>query len=190
MFAALRSNTRVEEIKISEGSWKDFFQAQFVKTFMESKFLQDFAQAKSMLMLRMAELSNKILDKFSPSNDTKTQTKKTKKKSEPELVHHEELKLDSKKKPKDKKKSDDDDDFDIQKFAGNVTMFEPDRFDKVADLQLAAGIKLGIGLAFLSMALNGMSYDLLFNVSSSILMWMLGALGAALNLLENEENER
>jgi hypothetical protein len=190
MFAALRSNARVEEIKISEDSWKDFFQAQFVKTFMESKFLQDFAQAKSMLMLRMAELTNKIFDKFSKSNDDKTQTKKPKKRSEPELVHHEELKFDSKKKPKDKKKSDDDDDFDIQKFAGNVTMFEPDRLDKVANLQLAAGMKLGIGLAFLSMALNGMSYDLLFNVPSSILMWMLGALGAAINLLENEENER
>lgn len=196
MFTALRSSSHIEEIKISDDSWKDFFQIQFVKVFMESKFLQDFAQAKSMLMLRMAELSNKILDKFSPSNESENKTepeKPDRKKSEPELVHHEEMKWDSKKKNKDAKnskdeKKSDNDNIDIQKFAGNITMFDPDRQQKIEDRQFAASMKLGIGLAFLSMAINGMSYDLLFNVPSSILMWMLGALGVAINLFENEED--
>ena len=44
------------------------------------------------------------------------------------------------------------------------------------------GLKLGIGLAFLSMALNGLTDDLLFNIPSSMLMWQLGALGAAIHL--------
>ena len=44
------------------------------------------------------------------------------------------------------------------------------------------GIKLGIGLAFLSMALNGLTDNLLFNIPSSMLMWQLGALGAAIHL--------
>ncbi len=185
MFAAWRSS--YEKVQESGSYFYNLFQAQFVKVFMESKFLQEFAQAKSMFMLRMADLTHKILDKVSPSNETKTETKKTvKKKPEPELVHHDELKFSSKKKPKDEKKSDDDN-IDIQKFAENISVFEPDRQQKIADRQFAAGMKLGIGLAFLSMALNGMSDDLLFNVPSSILMWMLGALGAAINLFENED---
>ena len=98
------------------------------------------------------------------------------------------MKWNSKKKSKDEKKSDDDNNFDVQKFAGNITMFEPDRLDRAVNLQLAAGMKLGIGLAFLSIAINGMSDDLLFNLSSSILMWMLGALSAAINLFENEKD--
>ena len=44
------------------------------------------------------------------------------------------------------------------------------------------GFKLGIGLAFLSMALNGLTDDLLFNIPTSMLMWQLGALGAAIHL--------
>ena len=48
-------------------------------------------------------------------------------------------------------------------------------------------MKFGIGLAFLSMALNGMSDDLLFNIQSSILMWQLGALSAVINILEESE---
>ena len=47
--------------------------------------------------------------------------------------------------------------------------------------RLAAGLALGIGLAFVSIALNGLTDDLLFNIPSSMLMWMLAALAAALS---------
>lgn len=52
----------------------------------------------------------------------------------------------------------------------------------VDDKKFLDGFKLGIGLAFLSMALNGFTDDLLFNIPSSMLMWLLGALGAAIHL--------
>lgn len=53
---------------------------------------------------------------------------------------------------------------------------------KIDDQKFLEGLKLGIGLAFLSMALNGLTDHLLFNVPSSMLMWQLGALGAAIHL--------
>ena len=52
------------------------------------------------------------------------------------------------------------------------------------------GFKLGIGLAFLSMALNGFTDDLLFNIPSSMLMWQLGALGAAIQLQGGGSHEK
>ena len=56
--------------------------------------------------------------------------------------------------------------------------------------QIANGIKFGIGLAFLSMALNGFTDDLLFNIPTSMLMWILVALGAAIESLPEEEVRR
>lgn len=61
----------------------------------------------------------------------------------------------------------------------------------IDDKKFLDGLKLGIGLAFLSMALNGFTDDLLFNIPSSMLMWLLAALGAAIHLQgggANEEN--
>ena len=57
-----------------------------------------------------------------------------------------------------------------------------DDVTEIDDQKFLDGLKLGIGLAFLSMALNGLTDDLLFNVPSSMLMWQLGALGAAIHL--------
>ena len=139
-----------------------------------------------MFILRMAELTHQIFDKFSTPPKTKT---KTKKKSEPELVHHEEMKFDANnKKPADNNsddKNDDDDKFDAQKFAANVTMFESKKIQN--DKKFIEGVRLGIGLAFLSMALNGMCDDLLFNIPSSILMWTLGALAASIEELREKD---
>ena len=56
---------------------------------------------------------------------------------------------------------------------------------KLDDRKFIDGIKLGIGLAFLSMALNGLTDDLLFNIPSAMLMWQLGALGAAITAIRN-----
>ena len=46
------------------------------------------------------------------------------------------------------------------------------------DIRLRAGLSLGIGLAFVSVALNGLTDDLLFNIPTSMLFWFLAALGA------------
>lgn len=185
MALALNSNERYTKMKntaeeiakrASESKFKKKFDEELVKTVAGSKFLQEMAQAKSTLILRMDELTHQIFDKVSPPPEKKSKT--AKKKSSPELVHHEELTLESKSKKPDDKKSDDDE-MDIQKFAAVVELFENKQ--EVADRNFIAGIKLGVGLAFLAMTLEGISDDLLFNIPSSMLMWMLGALVAAIH---------
>jgi putative inorganic carbon (HCO3(-)) transporter len=54
---------------------------------------------------------------------------------------------------------------------------------------LLAGLSLGVGLAILSVALNGFTDDLLFNIPSSMFLWMLAALAAAVAAVNagNEE---
>ena len=66
-------------------------------------------------------------------------------------------------------------------FRAEITHWEERRF--------ASGLALGIGLAFLSMALNGLTDDLLFNIPSSMLMWMLAAWAACLSLVSRREQE-
>ncbi len=58
---------------------------------------------------------------------------------------------------------------------------------EINDRQVTDGVKFGIGLAFMSMALNGLTDNLLFNIPTSMLMWMLGALGGAIVLLPEKE---
>ena len=48
------------------------------------------------------------------------------------------------------------------------------------DERVLAGFTFGIGLAFVSVALNGITDDLLFNIPSSILLWLLAALAAVM----------
>lgn len=66
--------------------------------------------------------------------------------------------------------------------AKGTPLVDWDDVAKVDDDKFLGGLKLGIGLAFLSMALNGLTDNLLFNIPSSMLMWQLGALGAAIHL--------
>ena len=168
------------------------------------------AQAKDMFVVRMADLSDKIMDWFSftPSEkDLRSSGKNDEdisdedigeKKSAAEVVHHEELKWSSppvskEKKSADKKdddKKDDDDKMDLQRFAEEKIELFPRRIEvlRFDEDEIVEGLRLGIGLAFFSMALNGMSDDLLFNIPSSILMWMLGALSAAIKLEEKDSD--
>ncbi|MBR4382873.1 MAG: O-antigen ligase family protein, partial [Selenomonadaceae bacterium] len=60
-----------------------------------------------------------------------------------------------------------------------------DDVTKLDDQKFLDGFKFGIGLAFLSMALNGLTDNLLFNIPSAILMWQLGALAAAINSIRS-----
>ena len=54
------------------------------------------------------------------------------------------------------------------------------------DWRLLGGLSLGLGLAILSVALNGFTDDLLFNIPSSMFLWMMAALAAAAALLSEE----
>ena len=56
------------------------------------------------------------------------------------------------------------------------------------DRRIRAGLSLGIGLAFVSVALNGLTDDLLFNIPSSMLLWLLAALGAVNADMEEEDS--
>ena len=57
------------------------------------------------------------------------------------------------------------------------------------DWQLLGGAALGLGLALISVALNGFTDDLLFNIPSSMLLWMLFAFIAAVAELNQFEEE-
>ena len=58
------------------------------------------------------------------------------------------------------------------------------RCDKFID-----GLSLGLGLAFCSVALNGLTDHLLFNIPSSMLLWMLAAMTAAVHAIAGERKE-
>ena len=51
------------------------------------------------------------------------------------------------------------------------------------------GLSLGLGLAFISVALNGITDHLLFNIPSSMLLWMLAAMTAAVHAIAGEMKE-
>ena len=101
---------------------------------------------------------------------------------DPNLVHHDELKGGSTR----RKKTDDNDDdkFDLQKFAKDVTK----DIKEFRDKRFIQGLRFGIGLAFLSMAINGLADDLLFNMQSSMLIWLLAAVAAACQSILRSEN--
>ena len=239
MFQSITFNTaeRYSQLKsdaknLAANAKPSAFRERLVQVILTSKFLQTLANSKSLMMDRMAELSNKIMDYFSftPSEkdirksgksdadfsdadlgeektfaaveikdkDSSAEVEKkvsAEKKSDAELVHHEELnwsapplsRVERKKQAADNKKnSDDDDKMDLQRFATDRVELFPRKISilRLTETEIVEGLRVGIGLAFLSMALNGMSDDLLFNIPSSILMWMLGALSAAIRLEE------
>ena len=52
---------------------------------------------------------------------------------------------------------------------------------------ILAGLSQGIGLAVLSVALNGLTDDLLFNIPSSMLLWMIAALAGVLSCMSPQK---
>ena len=45
--------------------------------------------------------------------------------------------------------------------------------DRIYNTPMLNGLMLGLGLALVSVALNGITDDVLFNIPSSMLLWML-----------------
>ena len=56
----------------------------------------------------------------------------------------------------------------------------------VEEWRLLSGLSLGLGLAFVSIALNGLTDHLLFNIPSSMFFWLLAALAADVSLMQEE----
>lgn len=183
MSLALGKNERYEKIKNgTANTFREKIYLRLANVFVTSNFLQTLARSKSLMSNRLADFFNSVMDKFSFGSKEKI-SDETEKKSDAELVHHEEMKWGKRKKNSDK---DDDDKMDLQRFAERDIQAELHEKIFIADTKIVEGLRLGIGLAFLSMALNGMSDDLLFNIPSSILMWQLGALGAAINIMTED----
>ena len=184
----LSSNERYAKIKTAAAETArraadSKFNKKLAEIIVTSKFLQELAQIKAMFLTRLSEFSNGVLDKIFPA---KAEKKSGGAKKDPNLVHHEEMKWGKK---AGGKKSDDDDKMDLQKFAEDFDEEELDwrEWKALRDSQIISGIRLGAGLAFLSIALNGMGDDLLSDVPSALLMWQLGALSAAVNLIDEEQ---
>lgn len=194
-FGTMFSSLNVGKSNIPKRNLSEFQQKFFERLaniFITSKFLQSLASSKSMLIMRLGELCDKIMDKFSftkSEKDIRMSGKNDEDFTDVELVHHEEMKWEKSrnKKSSDKKNDDDDDKIDLQRFAEKDFYSELHEKISMKDSEIIEGMRFGIGLAFLSMALNGISDDLLFNIQSSILMWQLGALSAVIKIFDEEE---
>jgi len=75
----------------------------------------------------------------------------------------------------------------VEKDAPEVPFWQD--FCHWTDWQLLGGAALGLGLALISVALNGFTDDLLFNIPSSMLLWMLFAFIAAVAELNQSEED-
>ena len=164
-------------------------------------FTNDLAEIKNEIQALLSDFSNQVLDLF----NKKKPTLKLKRKSYREVVHNEEMNFSehTRKKFADNDKDTEENISDGENISVKSAQPESISDDKIAGKKSSAinwnnitkisnkkfleGFKLGIGLAFLSMALNGLTDDLLFNIPSSMLMWMLGALGAAIHLMPEED---
>ena len=154
---------------VSERGAEKWFTARLEKLLGSSPFLQEMT---ALINEKLENFSNIFLNLF--GKDEPPKLKKSNKKRG-EVVHNEELNFSEHTR---KKFAEADNDSEDEKPAKKFVSDE--------DKNFLDGLKLGIGLAFLSMALNGLTDDLLFNIPSSMLMWLLGALGAAIHLMPEE----
>ncbi len=185
----------------SEGD--DSFTVRVKKIFESNSFLQYLSELAQVINDKLAAFSDAVINLFSKKNSPPVKVKKVRR-SDVELVHHDELKLSSRRGRSHQSNSDDENIASVEKIsvggekisakivkldtpldtADNSDVDKPivDFSDvtKLDDKKFLEGFRLGIGLAFLSMALNGFTDDLLFNIPSSMLMWQLGALSATI----------
>lgn len=168
------------------------------KIFYGSSLMQYLAELSQIVNEKLEEFSNAVVDLFGKKNHQQSDKIRD---AHLELVHHDEMKW-SRRRSSDERiasldnipiggenisvksvqVTDSIDTFDDEK---KSSFFDFSDVTKINDKTFLDGLKLGIGLAFLSMALNGFTDHLLFNIPSSMLMWQLGALSAAINSIRN-----
>lgn len=155
------------------------------KIFASSTFLQELAD---LVNKKLADFSDTVLNLFGRKKHLKG---KKIHRSKVEVLHHEEMNWSE----HTREKFSDDGEKIGERVSAKIIKIsdaadeikEKEQIDwndvtKIEDRKFLEGLRLGIGLAFLSMALNGFTDDLLFNIPSSMLMWQLGALAAAIHL--------
>lgn len=179
------------------------FTARMKKFFESNSFLQYLLELSEMINAKLAVFSDAFINLFNKKSSPPVKVKKIRR-SQSELVHHDELKLSSRRGKVQETNSDDENVASVEKISVggekiSAKVVKLDTFDapdsandsdksfvdfsdvtKLDDQKFLEGFRLGIGLAFLSMALNGFTDDLLFNIPSSMLMWQLGALSATM----------
>lgn len=175
---------------VSERGAEKWFTERLDKIISSSEFLQELA---AIVNEKFANFSNKFLDLF-----TRKKSSKRKKIRRSNVLHHEDMDWSEHTR---KKFSDDENIAAVENIsvAGENISAKIVKIDaheekkspvdwknvtKIDDNKFLEGLRLGIGLAFLSMALNGLTDHLLFNIPSSMLMWLLGALSAAIKIHE------
>ena len=181
------------------GAADSTFLERVEKFFAGNSFTRYLAELTLTVNKRLAAFAEALINLFGKRQPAARKLKKFQR-PQSNLVHHDELKFGGQR----RKHPDDDEQIAAvdsipvagEKVSAKIVRLYPDDVDdtpadtngaldfsdvtKLDDQKFLDGLKLGIGLAFLSMALNGFTDDLLFNIPSSMLMWMLGALGAAI----------
>ena len=184
MFISLGASERGVE------NWLSIYIGKFISS---NSFLRELS---TLVNEKLAEFSNKFLDLFGGKKSPKV-----KKARRSNVLHHEDMNWSehtSKKFADEQIASVENISVGGENISAKIIKLndepsEPDKrsvdwndVTKIDNKKFLEGFKLGIGLAFLSMALNGFTDDLLFNIQSSMLMWFLGALGAAIHLMPEE----
>ena len=175
---------------VNEYGAEKWFKERVDKIFSSNKFLQEL---EALVNEKLAEFSHRVLDLFSRKKPNKT-------KKRGKLIHHEDMNWSEHTR---QKFADDERVASVENISvggenisakiiklDDVIDGKQEKIDwndatKIDDKKFLDGLQLGIGLAFLSMALNGFTDDLLFNVPSSMLMWLLGTLAAAIEKIKN-----
>lgn len=174
---------------VSEHGAEKWFSERLEKIFASNSFLQELA---TLINDRLADFSRKVVGLFGRKKPRKL------KKSRGNVVHNEEMNFSEhtrKKFTKIEKIPVGGEEISIKRVETESLDEKEEEFIKepdetlndlmnIDDRKFLDGFKLGIGLAFLSMALNGFTDHLLFNIPSAMLMWLLGALSAAINLIK------
>ena len=177
-----------------------WFHERIEKAFADDSFLVELA---TMINEKLADFSDKVMDIFGKRKPLRLKPPRHR---DSGLVHHEEMKWHGRKhNVQDEQETSAEKNISGEKISERVvkvdfaavaaqkddskpSFFSLDALMNFDDELFLDGFKLGIGLAFLSMALNGFTDDLLFNIPSSMLMWMLGATAAALNLMKSSKS--
>lgn len=168
---------------VSEHGAQKWFSERLDKISSSNSFMQELA---TLINETLAEFSNRVVNLFGGK-------KKPHKLKKPRgsVVHNEELNFSEHTRKKftkiekipvggeelsiKREQTETPDDKPVKKSSSTL-----DELTKIDDKIFLDGFRFGIGLAFLSMALNGFTDDLLFNIPSAMLMWLLGALSAAM----------
>lgn len=174
---------------VSEHGAEKWFNERLDKILASNAFLQELAKV---INATLADFSNKVLGLFG-----RKKSPKIKKIRRSDVVHNDEMNFSEhtrKKFTKIEKIPVGDGEIAIKREQTEESLDDKEDRDKdsakpledklnIDDRRFLDGFKLGIGLAFLSMALNGFTDHLLFNIPSAMLMWLLGALSAAITLI-------